>query len=191
MTHSVILVIQGIAERSSAIQKISCPCTAYLAKPNSHLHIAAASSWDRDNVDVAYAQRSVVKSNYFRWRCVIHTFITATANQYEVAGWITRRRMSDYDGWVFSTFRYLKFNEESGCVAFLGGAWIYCEQESLSLIRICRILEICLWGRGSGVLGIMTITDIFPLRVLGNRFKSFLPAILFAINRSTYFDMWA
>ena len=85
MTHSVIFVIQGIAERSSAIQKISCPCTAYLAKPNSHLHIAAASSWDRDNVDVAYAQRSVVKSNYFRWRCVIHTFITATANQYEVA----------------------------------------------------------------------------------------------------------
>ena len=56
-----------------------------------------------------------------------------------------------YDGWVFSTF--LKFNEESGCVAFLGGAWIYCEQESLSLNRdIC--IAIFQGGRGLGVLGI-------------------------------------
>ena len=43
-------------------------------------------------------------------------------------------------------------------------------------------------GEGRGSWG-MAITDIFPLRILGNRFKSFLPAILFAINRSTYFDM--
>ena len=78
-----------------------------------------------------------------------------------------------YDGWVFSTF--LKFNEESGCVAFLGGAWIYCEQESLSLIRIMSHLGNISVRERVGGLGDNDYYRHFPLTGSRQSFQIFPP----------------